>query len=719
MGIAHTKEQVSNLLSGLPARCRRLFTGFQAWVPLCALLLVWQLSAPARTILNRRLGVFLVTFLFFVAALAIARSVRRQELPPAFQKGVRRIALGLSLVGLGGLGVLVYAYLDPDSKAAFNLSDLLFLSSYPVILAGLLCMPRAERLSIGLGRLLVDSAVFITGVGLPLWFFAVKPGLSTSSGYEAAMVVAYPLVTFVGITALNIVLLTRMPLPSRVAFRLLVTAIGVCWLADLLYLLDSVYGFVGKGQVNWANVFNTVSIGLFILAAGRMKSDGLARPQAAQPAASSPLPVITIVVVSAWILMFAVQGHPTPEVMERIFVCLGLLFVILSVREAFVFRDGARWLAAEVDRESRARFEALVRHSSDVIMVVDARGAIQFASPAISAALGVPAEDVVGRPLLDLAHTDDLARGAQFLDSVLEAPKTIQTVQWRLRHSDGTYRDFETVGSHVVNESAVEGLVINSRDVTDRVAMEEKLRQAQKLEAVGQLAGGIAHNFNNILTSTMMRLGFLRENRSLPVEVINEVLALDKEAKRSAELTKKLVMFGQQQFLRTEPMDLRAAVSRMQPEIAQLLGKGIQLYLTGGSTREWVVADAALIEQVILTVCSNARDSMPTGGCLIIEVIALEGTSMTQAPDGVERPSAIVRLSFQDTGCGMESSVKQRLFEPFFTTKSFGGAGLGLGLAAVHGIVRQHGGWMEVESAPGRGSTFRAFFPKVPEPAGR
>ena len=427
MGIAHTKEQVSNLLSGLPARCRRLFTGFQAWVPLCALLLVWQLSAPARTILNRRLGVFLVTFLFFVAALAIARSVRRQELPPAFQKGVRRIALGLSLVGLGGLGVLVYAYLDPDSKAAFNLSDLLFLSSYPVILAGLLCMPRAERLSIGLGRLLVDSAVFITGVGLPLWFFAVKPGLSTSSGYEAAMVVAYPLVTFVGITALNIVLLTRMPLPSRVAFRLLVTAIGVCWLADLLYLLDSVYGFVGKGQVNWANVFNTVSIGLFILAAGRMKSDGLARPQAAQPAASSPLPVITIVVVSAWILMFAVQGHPTPEVMERIFVCLGLLFVILSVREAFVFRDGARWLAAEVDRESRARFEALVRHSSDVIMVVDARGASSSRARPLRQRSALPAEDVVrASPSRPCAHRRP-ARGAQFLDSVLGAPETTQT----------------------------------------------------------------------------------------------------------------------------------------------------------------------------------------------------------------------------------------------------------------------------------------------------
>jgi len=686
-------------------------------VPLCALLLVWLLSAPEHTKLNRRLGVILVTLLFLVAALALARASRRRDLPPTFRQGLRWIALGLTLVGLGGLYVLVDAYLDPDSKAAFNLSDLLFLSSYPVILAGLFRMPRVERLSISVGRLLIDSAVFIVGVGLPLWFFAVKPGLATSSGYGEAMVVVYPLVTFVGITLLNIVLLTRAPLPSRRAFQLLVTAVGVCWLADLLYLLDSVYGFVESGQVNWANAFNTVSIGVFLLAAGRIEADRLARPQSAQPSASSPLPVTTIIVVSVWLLLFAVRGHPAPEVMERILVCLGVLFVILSAREAYVFRDSARWLAAEVERESRERFEVLVRHSSDVIMVVDAARTIRFASPAVAAALGTPADDVVGRPLLELAHADDLARGEQFLERVLGAPRTPQAVQWRLRHADGTYRNFETVGSNVVNESAVEGLVINSRDVTDRVALEERLRQAQKLEAIGQLVGGIAHNFNNILTSTMMRLSFLKENRSLPPEVVAEVLALDKEAHRSADLTRKLVMFGQQQFLRKEPMNLRDAVARLRPEITQVLGKAVQLYMTGGSAPEWVDADPMLIEQVVLTVCANARDAMPEGGCLIIEVTDMDGASLVRDPSGAGRPSAVVRLSFQDTGCGMDSSVRQRLFEPFFTTKGLASGGLGLGLAAVHGIVTQHGGWIEVESAPGLGSTFRAFFPRAPGPA--
>jgi signal transduction histidine kinase len=120
---------------------------------------------------------------------------------------------------------------------------------------------------------------------------------------------------------------------------------------------------------------------------------------------------------------------------------------------------------------------------------------------------------------------------------------------------------------------------------------------------------------------------------------------------------------------------------------------------------------------MILAVCANARDAMPAGGCLIIEVTDLDGASLARDPNGGVRPPAAVRLSFQDTGCGMDSSVRQRLFEPFFTTKGIDGGGLGLGLAAVHGIVKQHRGWMEVESTPGLGSTFRAFFPKAPAPA--
>lgn len=695
---------------------RRFLTGFRIWILLSAIVLLWLLSGPVHTVRNRLLGVLFVTVLYFGAARSVWSSGRRPDLPAPYRRGLRWISAGLLLDALGGVYVLGHGYLDPQNNAPFNLADILFLSSYPVIVAGLLFMPRVERASIGLGRLAVDGAVFVAGVGLPLWFFAVAPALPAAVGYEAAMDVIYPFVTFTGIAALNFVLLTRKPLPSTGAFRMLVIAISISWLADLLYLLDSVQGYLARGQVNWPNVFNTLSIGAYLLAAERAGGDWITPPEKAQPAATSPLPIVTVVVVSGWLVLFAVKGHPAPGAVAPIFWSLAFLFVFLSVRETYFIRDSARWMAIEIEREGRARFEALVRNSADVIMVVDSGLVVRFASPASAGALGKAAEEFTGQRLLGLVHPDDLAKGAEFMDLVLASSRAPASTQWRLRHADGTYRHFETMGSNLLHESAVGGLVINSRDITDRVALEERLRQNQKLEALGTLVGGIAHNFNNIMMSTMMRLSLLRENRGLPADVLSEIRSLEKEAKRTADLTRKLVLFAQQQFLRKDSVNLRESLARLQPDIAKLLGEGIQLYVTRGTTEEWVEADADLIDQVILSLCANARDAMVAGGCLIIEAAEVASPTAPASAESPKNAGPFVRLSFQDTGCGMDSAVKAHLFEPFFTTKGVGG-GLGLGLATVHGIVKQHDGWIEVDTAPGKGSTFRVFLPKSKGPA--
>ena len=698
-----------------PAARRRILAGSGKWILFSGIVLAWFLSAPTRTPGHRQFGVLILTLLSLGPVIYFRRASIRTDLPPHLVRGLRWIMAGMALETVGALYVLVDAFLNPKSASPFNFSDVIFLSTYVALIGGLLCFPRAERTSIGLARYAVDAGVFIAGVGIPLWFVAVAPALPRAGGSESVMDIAYPLVTFFGIGTLNFVLLTRKPVPSRTAFRLLVVSIGVSWLADLLYLLDSVQGYFASSAVNYTNAFNAVSIGMYVLAGERMSRERIEDQPEAQPAASSPLPMMTVVVVSAWLVVFAAKGHPAAEVVSPIFWGLAILFVVLSLREMYVIRDSARWMVHEIDRKSRARSEALVRYASDLIMVVDSSLVVRFASPGSLAALGRGADALVGEPLLSLAHAEDLARGTLFLEQVSAATDTPPRLEWRLRHLDGSYRHFETVGSNLAHESAVGGLVITSRDITDRITLEERLRQSQKLEALGQLVGGIAHNFNNILTSTMMRLGLLRETRGLPPDVAAEIKALEKEAKRTASLTKKLVLVGQQQFLRKEPVNLRETIARLEPEIAAMMGKTIQFYVTGVTTPQWVEADASLLDEVILSLCANARDAMASGGCLIIEVAEREPGRPPPggAPGGTAGPFA--RLSFQDTGCGMDSSVRQHLFEPFFTTKGLGSA-LGLGLAVVNGIVKQHQGWIEVESSPGLGSTFRVFLPRVPGP---
>jgi PAS domain S-box-containing protein len=676
--------------------------------------LLWILSGPALTNANRCLGMALSTGFSLAAALALGRSASRPGMDAAGRRGVRWIAASQALCAAGTLYGL-FAYLrDPLDASRFNLADVFYVASYPAVMVGILAAPRSDRPSASRARILVDVALFLAGIGLPLWHFTVLPGLSSESRFDAALCVAYPVASFTGISILNFVLLTRRPLGSRGAFILLISAVFIWWLADLLYLLDTVPSLIPRGRINWSNAASALSVVLFLIAAGRIDACGARAAKAVRTAAASPLPFLTVITVGGWLLLYAASGRVPAESTVGFMSYLALLFVILSVRELFVFRDSRRWLKVEVDRESRARFEMLVSHCSDVIMLVDAGGTVRFSSPAALGSLGASPHELEGRPLISLVHPDDASGGREFLDGIGGSSEGRSGLRWRLRHTDGTYRTFDAAGGEGVQDPAGAGRVVTLRDVSEQVGLEEKLRQTEKLEAVGQLVGGIAHNFNNILTSTMMRLGFIREHSQLPVNVLREIEGLQQEANRSAELTRKLVMFGRQQRLSMRLVDLRDLLKRLQPAIHELLGNGIQLYVTGGGTAEVVLADTDLIDYVVMNLSENARDAMPNGGCLIIELTSIAAVDLAPDPDGAPLPHAAVRMSFQDTGRGMEAQVLSRLFEPFFTTKGVGG--LGLGLASVHGAVKQHHGWIRVESSPGLGSTFRVFLPKAQDP---
>ena len=686
------------------ARFRRAPFWWHATLWLALGFIGWLLTAPEKTREMRLFSIGFLSLLNFAVAWAFVGATRRESLRAGVRRALAFIAAGMVAVGLGGAYLLVEVARSSNYQSIFSPADALFLLNYPLVLLGFAQLPRGERPVASRWRIAVDGAALVSGVGVPLWLGAVSPAFKDATGLNAALELVWPGVSFLGLVGLNAALLTRAPLPTRGALWFLLAGIGVSWLADLLFSLDASALVIRHSAIHWTNLINAVSLCLYLAAAWRFQSDPLPVRPKLRPVAFSPVPMATILIVAGWLIALSMIKPSDPQMLHRILPGLILLLVVLLVREVLVLGDTVRWMEVEFQRESQVRVEAMVRHSSDVLMVVDAQYHIQFASPSLTAVLGRPVDQIIGQSLLQFAHPEDVAAGARFLDGLLRTPSVESTLQWRLRHEDGTFRHLETAGSNALGEPAIAGLVLNSRDVTDRTQLEEELRESRKLEAISRLVGGIAHNFNNLLASTFLRLDLLRMDELLPPALRGEIADLQHGAKRTADLVDQLMSVGQVQFLRLKRMDLAATLGDLRPVLDRLVGEHIRLQIADAARPAWIEADGGLIDEVILSLCANARDAMPQGGRLAIEISPVEPGAEEDFPGGG------VCLSFHDTGHGMDESVRRRLFEPFFTTKEVG-QGLGLGLASVHGIVKQHRGRLSVESEVGRGSTFRVYLP--------
>ncbi len=253
-------------------------------------------------------------------------------------------------------------------------------------------------------------------------------------------------------------------------------------------------------------------------------------------------------------------------------------------------------------------------------------------------------------------------------------------------------------------------------DITERLSLEAQLRQAQKMESIGQLSAGVAHDFNNMLTIIQGHSSSLLARPALPPEVIDSVQAVYFAAERAAGLTRQLLMFSRKNVMQPERLDLQKIVGNMSRMLERLLGETITLEFQPAVENSFVQCDCGMIEQVVMNLSLNARDAMPRGGSLTIgvETVDIDAVFIETHPQA--HTGHFVRLRVTDTGTGMDSATMGRIFEPFFTTKDVG-KGTGLGLATVYGIVKQHEGWLEVNSEPGKGSTFDVFLPasdKVP-----
>jgi signal transduction histidine kinase/CheY-like chemotaxis protein len=278
---------------------------------------------------------------------------------------------------------------------------------------------------------------------------------------------------------------------------------------------------------------------------------------------------------------------------------------------------------------------------------------------------------------------------------------------WRHRKKDGTIVDVEITAGKVMYEGRPAALVL-SHDVTERLRLEERLGQAEKMEAIGRLAGGVAHDFNNLLTVISGYTEILLSKADTPGrEQLGEIAHA---AEQAAGLTRQLLAFSRRQVLHPRVLDLNEIVAGMEPMVRRIIGDDVSVgvRLTPGLAP--VEADQAQIERVILNLAANARDAMPVGGRLTIETQNVELDEDYVSSRGEGTAGANVLLAVSDTGVGMSDDVQRHLFEPFFTTKG-PGAGTGLGLSTVFGVVKQSGGSIYVYSEEGRGTTFKIYLP--------
>ena len=388
----------------------------------------------------------------------------------------------------------------------------------------------------------------------------------------------------------------------------------------------------------------------------------------------------------------------------------GVVADVTAAREAERLTREQETQAAAARRDER--FRSLIENASDLLVVLGVDGTVLYASPSVEPILEERADGIVGRRVFDRVVEEDRDGLRRLLDGLAGSVGASAGVRFRVRGGTGTVRALEGSARNLANKPEVGGIVMNCRDVTERERLEGQLRQAHKMEGIGQLAGGVAHDFNNLLGVVTGYCDLLLRDTDPGHPSWRRLDQIRKAADRASGLTHQLLAFSRKQLQRLEVLDLNSIVSDIGKMLRRLIGEDVRLVTVLGPKVGPVRADPGQIEQVIMNLALNARDAMPTGGKLVIETAeaSLDESFVLAHPGSAAGPHVL--LSVTDTGQGMDPATLSHAFEPFFTTKGEG-KGTGLGLAMVYGIVKQSQGYVDVSSTPGEGTSFRVYLPRL------
>lgn len=363
-------------------------------------------------------------------------------------------------------------------------------------------------------------------------------------------------------------------------------------------------------------------------------------------------------------------------------------------------------------RESEDRFERLFEEAPVGICMLGANGAVSDANQTLAAMLHLPVDAINGKPLLHFVHKDAQARAEEWLRQLSRGQQADAFIEVPLKGSIDVIAQI-----YARKFKAGDNFVVHFIDLSEQKKLEKQFTQSQKMQAVGQLAGGIAHDFNNLLTAMIGFCDLLLLRHKPGDPSFADIMQIKQNANRAANLVRQLLAFSRQQTLQPRVLDLSEVLSELSHLLRRLIGANIELNVSHSADISLIKADQGQMEQVLINLAVNARDAMPQGGKLLIRTHSLSNKAGLKLSNDDTLPQGEWSvLEVEDTGTGIAPDIMSRIFEPFFSTKEVG-AGTGLGLATVHGIVHQTGGFISVSSTVGKGTTFTIYLPRHTETA--
>jgi PAS domain S-box-containing protein len=592
-----------------------------------------------------------------------------------------------------------------------SMADLLYLAFYPIAFVALICWPGATRTRTEQLKMVLDALAIAVVATTVEWILVIEPQLAELPSDPLAMLVtlAYPIGDVILLLAVSVVVSRRTIGWRNLPLLLLIGGIMANLTGDLASgsaWLDETYATGGLADLLFMLFW--LLLGAGAVAQGWVAVTAWPSSGDRAPGAVFWLPYVVVVAGLAFPVVAEIQGWESVQSAAVVgAVTLGL---IVFVRQVLGAREAAHYAAERARRASEEHFSSLVQQASDVVTVVDAAGCVQFASPSAQRVLGTDRAALVGQQIQVFAVPDDRAAIEVFLAEAASTPDALPSIVWRLEGTSSGHVTVETTAANLLANEVVRGLVLTSRDVTERLRLEDDLAEARRLESVGRLAGGVAHDFNNLLTGIGGFADLIMMDLQPGDPALDDLRQIKEATARGASLTSQLLAFGRRQVVHPCTLDLRQVVVATMPLLRQVVGEAVKLETDLGDDVPTVRADPNQVSQILLNLAANARDAMPDGGEILISVRAVDdvGLAGTAPAQGVEGGGLLLAVS--DTGVGMDEVTRQHVFEPFFTTKGVG-KGTGLGLASVYGIVRQAGGRTEVESEPGSGTTFLIYWP--------